>query len=317
VVLGKILLRSLIGAILTLWFISIVLFAAVDMLPGDAAEALLGRNATPVALKNLRKELHLDEPVVTRYVNWLGRLAQGDLGRSITTQKQIAPVLSERLGNTLFLATTAALVAVPLAIILGLLAALNPGGVLDRTLSILSLASIAVPEFLVGYILFTVFALHLRWLPILSSISPDMSLAEELRRVALPALTLIFLVMAYMMRITRATVMNELARPYIEMARLKGCSPLRIITVHALFNAFGPIANAVALSLAYLTVGVVVVEFVFTFPGIGQWMVDAVSKQDIAVVQICGLVFGAIYICLNALADMIGIVSDPRLRHPR
>ncbi|MBP2295760.1 ABC transporter permease [Azospirillum rugosum] len=316
-VLTRLIAKRLFGALVTLWFVTVLIFLAVECLPGDAAEALLGKDATPVAVENLRAELHLNDPPVERYVGWLGRVAVGDLGKSLTTNRPIAPMLATRLSNTLFLAATAAAIAVPLAIILGLVSALYRGTRLDRVISVLSLASISFPEFFVGYILLVVFALNLGWFPVLSGINPDMGLGEQLHRIVLPALTLVCLVLAYMMRMTRAAVINVLSNPYIEMAELKGCSRREIIVRHAFVNAVGPVANVVALSLAYLVVGVVVVEVVFTYPGLGQWMVDSVSKQDILVVQICGLIFGATYIGLNLTADIVAVLFNPKLRHPR
>ncbi|KCB25059.1 ABC transporter permease [Bordetella hinzii] len=309
--------RRLVWALITLWLVSVFIFMAVELMPGDAAEALLGKDATPQAVENLRRALRLDEPATTRYLAWLGDMAAGNAGQSLVTGMPIAPVLGERLGNTLFLAVSAAVVAVPLALALGLLSALKQGTAADRVISVVSLASISFPEFFMGYVLLLVFGLQLGWLPVLSTVNPDMALGERVLRIVLPALTLVCMVMAYMMRMTRAAVINVLSHPYIEMARLKGCSPGQIVLRHAFINAVGPVINVVAISLAYLVVGVVVVEVIFTYPGMGQWMVDAVSKRDIQVVQVCGLVFGAAYIGLNLVADVTALAFNPKLRHPR
>lgn len=309
--------RRLLWALVTLWLVSVFIFMAVELMPGDAAEALLGKDATPQAVENLRRALRLDEPATTRYFRWLGDMASGNAGKSLVTDTPIAPVLAERLGNTVFLAASAAAVAIPLALALGLLSALKQGSAVDRAISIASLASISFPEFFMGYILLLVFGLQLGWLPVLSTVSPDMELGERFYRIVLPALTLVCMVMAYMMRMTRAAVINVLSHPYIEMARLKGCTPGQIVLRHAFINAVGPVVNVVAISLAYLVVGVVVVEVIFTYPGMGQWMVDAVSKRDIQVVQVCGLVFGAAYIGLNLVADVTALAFNPKLRHPR
>lgn len=316
-ILGRLIGRRLLGAVITLWLVSLFIFGAVELMPGDAAEAMLGKDATPEAVQNLRKELHLDQPAAQRYVGWLGSVAAGDPGKSIVTGQRIAPVLRERLGNTLFLAMWAAVIACPIAVLLGLWSALYRDSAADRVISTLSLASISVPEFFLGYILLLIFGLQLGWFPVLSTLTPDMAMTEKLHRIVLPAVTLVCMVMAYMMRMTRAAVVNVLSNPYIEMAQLKGCSRWEVVMRHALVNALGPIVNVVAISLAYLVVGVVVVEVIFTYPGMGQWMVDAVSKRDIQVVQVCGLIFGAAYIGLNLLADVTALAFNPRLRHPR
>ncbi len=226
-------------------------------------------------------------------------------------------MISGRLGNTLFLASMAALVAVPIAILLGLIAARFRETWLDKTISIVTLSAISMPEFFIGYILIFIFAVKLLWAPSIASVYEGMGLGEKLAAVALPVATLALVVIAHMMRMTRAAVINVMSSPYIEMAELKGVSRSRIIFRHALPNALSPIINVVVLNLAYLVVGVVVVEVVFVYPGMGQLMVDAVSKRDVPVVQACGLIFAATYVLLNLTADILSIVANPRLRHPR
>jgi peptide/nickel transport system permease protein len=226
-------------------------------------------------------------------------------------------MISGRLGNTLFLASMAALVAVPIAILLGLIAARFRETWLDKTISIVTLSAISMPEFFIGYILIFVFAVKLFWAPSIASVYEGMGLGEKLAAIALPVATLALVVIAHMMRMTRAAVINVMASPYIEMAELKGVSRSRIIFRHALPNALSPIINVVVLNLAYLVVGVVVVEVVFVYPGMGQLMVDAVAKRDVPVVQACGLIFAATYVLLNLTADILSIVANPRLRHPR
>jgi peptide/nickel transport system permease protein len=222
-----------------------------------------------------------------------------------------------RLGNTLFLAGMAALIAVPLALLLGMLAALHRNGFFDRLINVTTLTSISVPEFFVAYILMLFLAVRWEAFYSLATVSPDTPFFERVARCALPAMTLILVTVAHMMRMTRASIINLLASPYIEMARLKGVSPSRIIFHHALPNAWAPIATVIAVNLAYLIVGVVVVEVVFVYPGIGQLMVNSVSARDIPVVQGCALIFAATYILLNLLADIVAIVTNPRLLHRR
>ena len=222
-----------------------------------------------------------------------------------------------RLKNTLFLAGLTASIAVPLSIILGMLAALYRNSLFDRIVNLVTLTWISVPEFFVAYILMLVLAIQFPIFYSLANIAPDTPFLERAARSALPAMTLLLVIVAHMMRMTRAAIINLLASPYIETARLKGVSPSRIIYRHALPNALAPIATVVALNLAYLVVGVVVVEVVFVYPGIGQLMVDSVSARDIPVVQACALVFAVTYILLNLLADIVAIVTNPRLLHPR
>jgi peptide/nickel transport system permease protein len=308
--------RLALGA-LTLFVVSVLIFAGTQLLPGDVAQAILGQSATPEAVAAIRKDLNLDRPAYVRYADWLGHSLEGDLGTSLANREPITKMISGRLGNTLFLASMAALVAVPIAILLGLIAARFRETWLDKTISIVTLSAISMPEFFIGYILIFIFAVKLLWAPSIASVYDGMGLGEKLAAVALPVATLALVVIAHMMRMTRAAVINVMSSPYIEMAELKGVSRSRIIFRHALPNALSPIINVVVLNLAYLVVGVVVVEVVFVYPGMGQLMVDAVSKRDVPVVQACGLIFAATYVLLNLTADILSIVANPRLRHPR
>lgn len=325
----RIVLQRLVLGLLTLFVVSIVIFIAVNMLPGDFAQAILGQGATPEAVEAIRRDLGLDQPPVIRYFQWLGRALQGDLGSSFaqanfanftgtesgatTVAAQIAP----RFANTMFLAGVTAAIAVPVSLVLGILAALYRNSAFDRVANIFTLSSISSPEFFLAYVLILFLAVLNPLLPSLSNIYSDMTLGQRVERTLLPALTLTLVVTAHMMRMTRAAIINLLASPYIEMARLKGLSPLRVIVHHALPNALAPIINVIALNLAYLITGVVVVEVVFVYPGIGQLFVDAVKIRDIPMVQACCLIFAAAYILLNFLADILSILSNPRLRHPK
>jgi peptide/nickel transport system permease protein len=303
--------------VLLLWAVSVLIFAGTQILPGDVATAMLGQQATPEAVANIRAELGLDRPAVVRYFDWLGNALQGDLGRSYTNRQDIATNIGKRLGNTLFLAFAAAVIAVPLAIVLGVLAVRYRNTFFDRFISIVTLSTVSLPEFFAGYLLILIFAVKLRWFPSTAIIRDSMSLWQQLYVIALPTLTLVLVVVGHMMRMTRAAVLNVLSSAYIETAELKGLSPSRIIWKHALPNALAPIVTVVALNLAYLVVGVVVVEVIFVYPGMGQYMVDHVSKRDVPVVQACGLIFAAVYIVLNLIADLASVLANPRLRHPR
>jgi peptide/nickel transport system permease protein len=315
--LGRLIIRRLALGVLTIWAASVVIFAATEILPGDVATAVLGQAATPQALANIREELDLDRPAPVRYALWLGDFLKGDLGTSLANRRPIDAVIGQRLLNTLFLASVAAVIAVPLAILLGLLAALYRDSLLDKTISTSTLAAISMPEFLIGYLLIYLFAVQIQLFPSLARIHDGMGLGQKLYAVALPAITLTAVVVAHMMRMTRAAVINVLASPFVEMAELKGVPRGAIIFRHALPNALSPIINVVVLNLAYLVVGVIVVEVVFVYPGMGQLMVDGVAKRDVPLVQACGLIFAVTYVGLNLLADILSILANPRLRHPR
>lgn len=308
--------RTALG-LLTLLAISALLFFGTNLLPGDVASALLGQSATPEALHAIRISLGLDQPAWYRYLVWLGHVFEGDFGTSLASGRPIVAEVMPRLGNTLFLAGVAAIVSVPLAVGLGLLSAIREGGLLDRLVSILSLMTISVPEFFVGYVVIIVFSVQLGWLPSLATVDSGMGLIDRLEVVALPAFTLVLVVLAHMLRMTRASILSVMSAPYVEMAFLKGLSRSTVVMRHALPNAAAPIIAVVALNLGYLVVGVVVVEVVFVYPGVGQLMVDAVSKRDLPLVQACGLVFAATYVGLNTLADVLAILVNPRLKRPR
>ncbi|MFI4996930.1 MAG: ABC transporter permease [Hyphomicrobiales bacterium] len=302
---------------LTLFIVSLLVFSAVNLLPGDVAEQILGQNRTPETVAAIRKELRLDRPPLERYGDWIGAAVRGDFGNSLSSGRPVKELIVGRLGNSFFLAGVAAVFAVPLSLALGMLAALYRGRMADRAISTLALTAISLPEFFIAYLLIYVLAVELRLLPAIANIPSNATFAERLYRTLLPALTLTLAVSAHIIRMTRAAIINLMSSPYIEMARMKGVAPLRIITHHALPNALAPIINVVALNLAYLVVGVVVVEVVFVYPGLGQLLVDSVSKRDITVVQTASLIFALTYILLNLLADVLSIATSPRLMHGR
>tara|TARA_R110002072_G_scaffold4706_11_gene32906 strand:+ start:275 stop:1213 length:939 start_codon:yes stop_codon:yes gene_type:complete len=309
--------QRLLLSLLLLLAISVVIFAGTEILPGDVAQAILGQSATPEALANIRLELGLGQPAYIRYFEWLFGIVQGDLGTSYTSGQPIIDQLGKRLGNTLFLAMWAAIIAVPLAVGLGLLAVHHRNGLVDRAISVVTLTAISLPEFFVGYLLILVFAVELQWVTNVSTVYEGMPFLERMAAIILPVTTLTLVVLAHMMRMTRAAVLSIMSSSYIETAELKGLSPFKIIWHHAFPNAIAPVITVVVLNLAYLVVGVVVVEVIFVYPGMGQYLVDHVSKRDVPVVQASGLVFAATYILLNMLADILAIVANPRLRHPK
>lgn len=296
---------------------SVLIFIGTQILPGDVAQSILGQSATPQSLANLREELGLNDPASSRYFSWLAGVLQGDLGHALTNGANIAESLGKRLGNTLFLAATAAVISVPLAIFLGLLAVRYKDRWPDKLISGVTLTAISIPEFLIGYVLMYFVAVKLGWFSSVAMINSSMDFFEKLNAIALPVMVLTLVVLAHMMRMTRAAILNVMQSPYVETAELKGLSSFKVIARHAFPNAIAPIVNVVMLNLAYLVVGVVVVEVVFVYPGMGQYLVDHVSKRDVPVVQACGLIFAAVYIGLNMIADIVAILANPRLRHPK
>jgi peptide/nickel transport system permease protein len=295
--------------------VSVVVFAITAVLPGDAAQEKLGQDATPEAVAALRKEMGLDRSPVLRYVDWLKGMATGDPGKSVVTGMPVSEAIASRLPNSLLLAAVTAVFAVPLALALGILCALWRGSAFDRFTSMSTVAVVSVPEFLVATLAVLVFAVQLKWLPALSYAVDLSSPGEMLRSFALPVLSLGSVIVAQMLRMTRAAVIDQLAAAYIEMVRLKGATSARTVLFHALPNAIGPIANAVALSLSYLLGGVIIIEVIFNYPGIAKLMVDAVAQRDMPLVQACTMIFCAAYLILVMLADVCGIVANPKLRH--
>lgn len=308
--------RLLLG-IVTLWVISMLVFGATQILPGDVAIAILGNESTEEARQALRDRLGLEKPMLERYGKWLGGMAQGDLGLSLATETPVSRIVGLRITNSLILAVVTAILAVPLSVGLGLLSAAYPGSAFDKTLTVGSLLVISLPEFVVGLLLVLLLAVNLKLLPVVVSTPNFSSFDGIVRTLTLPALTLLASVQAHMIRMTRAAVLDVMRRPYIEMALLKGASKRRIILRHALPNALAPIVNVVALNLGYLVSGVVIVEVVFSYPGLGRLMVDAVATRDIPVVQVTGIIFCTAYILLTLTADVAAVFANPRLRYAK
>jgi peptide/nickel transport system permease protein len=301
--------------VVSLLLVSLAIFAITSLLPGDAAEELLGQYATRETVAGLRAQLGLDLPGHVRYLQWLGGLVTGDFGRSLANGVPVAQLIGSRLPNSLMLAAATAAVSVPLALTIGITAAMWRGSAYDRAVSILTLSVVSVPEFLVATAAVIVFAVHLRWLSALSAATDITSVAQFFRVFALPVFSLCCVIIAQMVRMTRAAIIDQLRAPYVEMAVLKGVGPFRVVLRHALPNAIGPIANAVALSLSYLLGGVIIVETIFNYPGIAKLMVDGVATRDLPVVQACAMIFCAAYLVLVTTADVVAILANPRLRH--
>ena len=308
--------RLLIGVFILL-IVSVLVFAGTEILPGDVATAILGQSATPELVALIRERLGLDDPVYLRYLHWLGGLVTGNLGTSLVNGADLGGEVGVRLFNTFFLAILTASVAVPLSIVLGLLSALKPNGALDRTISTVTLALISLPDFLTAIILVTLFAVTWKFFPAIVNIRSDDGITDIMHALVLPVATLVFAVLAHMVRMTRTVVLNVLTSPPIEMALLKGVPRWRILIVHALPNALAPIVNVIALNLAYLIAGIVVIETLFNVLGLGRFTVESVQNRDIPAVQVCAMIFCAVYVLLNLLADVISIIANPRLRHPK
>lgn len=315
--LRTLILTRLLLAIVTLVLVSAIVFGAVRFLPGDIAQQLLGQSATPENVAALRRQLGLDVPSYVSYFQWLGGIFTGNLGTSIATGRDIGELIGSRLGNTFFLAAVTAIVSIPLGYILGFMGALFRGSIFDRTSNVVGLAVISLPEYFVAYVLVVFLAVKLGWFPALSRVSPSMNILERLDRVVLPSMSLAFVIIAYVTRVTKQSILNVLGEDFVQMAQMKGNSRFRVILVHALPNALAPIINVTAINLAYLVVGVVIVETVFVYPGLGQLLVDSVVKRDMPVVQAVCLIFASVYILVNVTADILVVLADPRLRHEK
>lgn len=301
-------------AAMTLLIVSLVVFGATQMLPGDVAEILLGQAATPEAVAGLRQAMHLDQPALFQYAHWLWGLLHGDLGTSYANNMPVAQLIGGRLANTLRLAAVTAVIAVPLALSLGITCAMYRGSLYDRMISAFVIGVISVPEFMIATLAVLIFAVWLKWLPALSLGNDIESIGQLLKVFAMPVITLLCVICAQMIRMTRAAMISVLDSPYVEMALLKGASRPRMVLRHALPNAVGPIVNAVALSLSYLFGGVIIVETVFNYPGIARLMVDSVATRDLPLIQACAMIFCIGYLALITIADVIAILSNPRLR---
>lgn len=307
-------LHRLTVAVITLLIVSVAVFVATAMLPGDTATILLGQAATPEAVAGLRKAMHLNDPALVRYLRWLAGLLIGDFGRSYANNMPIAQLIGGRLVNSMKLAAVTTGFSVPLALFFGITAAMLRGSLYDRVVTFFTIGLISIPEFMVATSAVLVFSVYLHWLPALAFANEVHSFGQLLRVFAMPVITLTFVVSAQMVRMTRAAVVETLGTPYVEMALLKGASRSRIVLRHALPNALGPIVNAIALSLSYLLGGVIIVETIFNYPGIAKLMVDAVATRDLPLIQTCAMIFCLGFLLLTTLADIVAVLANPRLR---
>ena len=294
-----------------------LVFFGVEALPGDAAQAALGHDARPALLAQVRKEFGLDRPVLVRYRDWLSGFLHGDLGKSLPSGQPVSAVIGDKLRNTGWLAAVTIVLLIPLGVGLGVATAVRRDRLLDHVVSGSTLALISTPEFVVGTLLAVVLAVWVSWLPPVSLIDPGRSIVGQPRELVLPVLTLLAASMAQTTRMVRASMIDVLQSEYIEIARLKGVPERRVLFSHALPNAFGPMFQVIAINVAWLTGGIVVVESVFQFPGLGSTLAQAVASRDLATVEAITVVFAAIYVSVNFVADAAVILSNPRLRRTR
>ena len=300
--------------ILTLWLVSVIVFASTEVLPGDVVVAILGRNAEGPAADALRAQLNLDQPALWRYADWLRGLVTGDLGGSLLLRTPIAPLVAERFGNSLWLAFVPFFVGVPLGVLLGVLSALQQNRWPDYAISIGVMLGIALPEFVIASFAIIVFAHSLNWLPASSLIDPSAGLLANIQFLILPSLVLTLGMLAHVTRMSRASMIDVMATDYIRTAILKGLPLRRVLWHHALRNALVPTVNIVALNVGYLFSGLIVVESVFAYPGLGRLLLQAINSQDLPLLQISVLVITAIYALANLLADLLTLYLNPRLR---
>ncbi|NLG70458.1 MAG: ABC transporter permease [Chloroflexi bacterium] len=307
-------LRRMAFLLLTFLLTSLLIFIVTQFLPGDVARVILGREAGEAALEALRAELGLNDPPPVQYINWLGRFLRGDWGQSFSTRSAIRPVVLERLGNSLLLAGFTLLIAAPLALLLGVIAGLNENKFLDHLISVTSLSVVGLPEFVTGLFLIQIFAFRLRLFPANASIRPGASFAEILPQLVLPALTATLVLLAYIARMTRSGVVEELKRPYVRTATLKGLPRRQVIVRHVLRNALLPAITVIAISSGWLISGLIVIENVFNYPGLGRLLVFAIDRRDLPLLQAVTLVTVLGFSLANLAADLLYAWLNPRIR---
>ncbi|MEZ4734808.1 MAG: ABC transporter permease [Caldilineaceae bacterium] len=314
---GRLLVQRLSLALIVLALVSLIVFVMVELLPGDAATAYLGRNATPEGLERVRITLGLDRPAPERFLTWAGGLLRGDFGISLARQEPINSFLWLRLRNSLLLGVIAALVGFPLAIGLGIVAGLTRDRLPDLLLSTVSLIGMSLPEFVTATLLIYLFSIQWRLFPAVTLVNPDAPLLELLPNLVLPILTLIILLTAYILRVVRTSIIEVMRSDYIRTARSKGMASLWVILRHALPNALLPTLTIAALTIAWLIGGLFVIESVFNYPGIGTLLLTAIHDRDLPLVQSIAVVMAVIYVVANLGADLLTLVLNPRLRSPR
>lgn len=309
--------RRLLLSLLTLFIISLIVYVGVEALPGDSATGYLGQWATPESLAALREEFGLNDPIHVRYLNWLGDIFRGDLGVSMVKRKPVIELIGNRFRNTVVLTITSALVGIPLAIILGVIAGLMRDKLPDVIISTTSIVAMTLPGFVTATVLIYIFAIRLEWFPAITLVPSDVPVIELFDTMLLPIITLTMIMVAHILRLVRTNMIDVMVSDYVQMARLKGVPTRQIVFKHALPNAMLPTINIVALTLAWLVGGVAIIETVFNFPGIGKLLIDAITDRDFALVQGIAMILSGIYIALNLTADLLSLVLNPKLRTAR
>jgi peptide/nickel transport system permease protein len=310
----RLLISRILLSVLTLLLVSVLIFLILEALPGDVATRILGRDATAKALEVLRSQLHLDQPALVRYFHWLGDLLQGNLGVSLATGRPIADVLGPRISNTLLLSLLAFAIYLVLATVPAIIQATHRGGMVDNSISVVTLLLLSLPDFLLATILLFVFAVAVPILPALATISDTSSWQDTLRAMILPAVTLAIIMSVYAIRVLRDSLIEVLRSDYVRLAELKGLRPYAVLLRHALPNAIVPALNVTALNLGFLIGGVVIVERVFSYPGFGTLLIDALQLRDIPLIKATVMISAAVYIAANLIADICAILLQPRLR---
>jgi peptide/nickel transport system permease protein len=309
--------RRLALSLLTLVLTSLLVFAATVVLPGDVAQAILGRDATPAALARIRTELHLDQPVHQRYLLWVTDFVHGDLGTSLARGRPVRDLIQGRLRNTVLLATAAGLLGIPLSLLLGTLAGVYYDRWQDHLISGLALLSMSLPEFVIAPVLIYAFAFTWPLFPAVTLVPPGAPLSKMLPNIVLPGLTLALVMSGYLVRMVRTAVIDAMQSEHVEMALLRGVAPTRVLFRHALPGALLPTLSAIVLTVAWLLGGVVVVENVFNYPGMGRLLVSAVGDRDVPVVLALGQLGALTYVGTQVLNDLLAFMLDPRLRDSR
>ena len=313
----KLIFQRLFLAVLTLVGVCVLVFAVTEALPGDACTAFLGRDAKGTRLENCRQERGLYKPAIERFAEWSGGVLQGDLGRSLKRNKSINKLVGTRMRNTAVMGLTAAAIGIPMAIFLGVMAALYRDRKTDVSISTGAIFAMTIPEFVTATLLIYIFAIQLQWFPAVTTVRHSAPLSDLLPNIILPVVTLAFVMMAHILRMVRSAMIDVMASDYVQMARLKGVPFWHIVWFHALPNAMLPAINVIALTIAWLLGGVVIIEQVFNFPGIGTLMIRAIYDRDLPLVQAIALILAAVYIACNLIADLCSLALNPRLRTAR
>ncbi len=309
--------RRFVLALVTLLIVSLIVFLGVEALPGDAATAYLGQSATPESLKALRGEFGLNTPAYQRYLNWLGDMVKGDLGDSMARRKPVSEIIGNQFRNTVVLAAAAAIFGIPLAIVLGVFAGLTRDKWPDVLVSMVAIIGMTMPGFVTATLLIYIFSIRLEWFPAIAMVATDAPVSEILPNIILPIITLMFIMVAHILRLVRTNMIDVMVSNYVQMARLKGVPAMKIVFQHALPNAMLPSINVIALTFAWLLGGVAIIETVFNYPGIGKLLINAIGDRDLALVQGIAIILASIYIGVNLIADLLALVLNPRLRTTR